>query len=189
MSRFTVGQARAAAERAGFTPAESAVMAAIAMAESGGNSEAVGPVNRNGTRDYGAWQINSVHASALASGDWRKLDDNARMARQVWTSQGFKAWTVFNTGAYRQHLSAATSAATSVAPTSTATGLAELTPQGVSNPIEAVSALASLPATIDRWGSTFGIILGAAFLVAVGLALIFRREAADVAKTAVKVVA
>lgn len=194
MSRFTVGDARAAAERAGFTPAQSVVAAAIAMAESGGESAAVGPTNSNGTRDYGAWQINSVHASILASGDWRNLDDNARMAKRVFDMQGFKAWTVFNTGGYRSHLSAAESATTSkVSKASTVSPLPSVTPTASSNPLtsvgDAVSALSTLPQTLDKWGSAFAIIVGAIFLVVVGLALIFRREAADTAKTVAKVVA
>jgi hypothetical protein len=34
---------------------------AIVLAESGGRTDAVSGVNLNGTRDYGLWQINSVH--------------------------------------------------------------------------------------------------------------------------------
>lgn len=192
MSRFTVAEARAAAERAGFSPAQSAVAAAIAMAESGGESAALSPPNRNGTRDHGAWQINSVHASILASGDWRDLNDNARMAKRVYDMQGFRAWTVFNTGGYRRHLSAAESAASSQVSKLSASPVGPVvTPAASTNPLasvgDALGALATLPQTLDKWGSSFAIVLGAAFLVAVGLALIFRREASGVVKTAVDV--
>jgi hypothetical protein len=37
------------------------IAVAIALAESGGNTEAVGGPNSNGTYDYGLWQINSIH--------------------------------------------------------------------------------------------------------------------------------
>jgi hypothetical protein len=102
---FTTADATSAALAAGFTPAEAPIMAAIAIAESAGNASAVSRPNTNGTTDFGAWQINSSHAAVLNSGDRFSLADNARMARQVYVAQGFKAWSTYNNGAYKQHLS------------------------------------------------------------------------------------
>jgi hypothetical protein len=83
------------------------VMAAIAMAESGGQVGATNQDN-NGTTDYGLWQINSSHGydpSQLTSDPLY----NARAAVAVYKSQGFTAWSTYNNGAYQQFLGNAAS--------------------------------------------------------------------------------
>ena len=77
----------AAARQAGFPESELATAVAVALAESGGNTTATHQ-NLNGTVDHGLWQINSVHASLLAGGDWRDPNANARMAYSVWRERG-----------------------------------------------------------------------------------------------------
>jgi Lysozyme like domain len=98
--------ARAAAARAGFGGRDLAVAVAVAGAESDYDPTAINRANRNGTADHGLWQINSVHAALLATGDWSDPYDNARMARTVWQDAGgsWSPWVTFNSGAYRQHL-------------------------------------------------------------------------------------
>lgn len=78
---------------------------AVALAESGGNTDAVNK-NKNGSTDYGLFQINSVHADLLAKGDWRNAADNVEMARVVWADAGhsFSPWTTYTTGTYKQFL-------------------------------------------------------------------------------------
>jgi hypothetical protein len=91
-----------AARNAGWSGADVTTATAIALAESGGAPGATHH-NTNGTTDYGLWQINSVHASALAQGDWRVPADNARMAHKVWADAGnsFTPWVTFTNGAYK----------------------------------------------------------------------------------------
>lgn len=101
---FTGKDAQTAALAAGFSKSDATTAAAIALAESGGNEGATSPVNSNGTRDYGAWQINSSHTAILASGDKYNLADNARMAFAVYKAQGFNAWTTYKSGAYKAQL-------------------------------------------------------------------------------------
>ena len=78
-------------------------MAAIALAESSGRSDAVAN-EPNGTKSYGLWQINSVHADILAGGDWRDPEDNARMAFKIFVLQGYDAWSTYKSGAYKKYL-------------------------------------------------------------------------------------
>lgn len=49
--------------QAGGNPQKASEASAIAMAESGGNPDAINNKNANGTTDRGLWQINSVHGS------------------------------------------------------------------------------------------------------------------------------
>ena len=88
------------------------IMAAIALAESGGRVGAVGGPNSNGTHDYGLWQINSVHHYDRH----RLLTDpayNAQAAVAIYHSQGLQAWSTYTSGAYRSHLAAADKASVS----------------------------------------------------------------------------
>jgi hypothetical protein len=101
--------ARNAAAAAGFTGSDLAVAVAVAGAESAWQPGAT-HANRDGSTDYGVWQINSVHADVLASGDWRDPYANARMARTVWQRAGrsWAPWTTYASGAYRAYLPTAT---------------------------------------------------------------------------------
>lgn len=82
---------------AGGPPGVANVEAAIALAESGGNPNAVN-VNTNGTKDRGLWQINDVWGALSRFGDL----PNARSAVQVYDKQGLGAWATYNSGAYKQ---------------------------------------------------------------------------------------
>lgn len=80
---------------------------AVALAESGGVTDRVGGPNKNGSYDYGLWQINkSAHAGLFTSLKWDNPADNTEMARIVYDGAGksFKPWAVYNSGAYRKHL-------------------------------------------------------------------------------------
>jgi hypothetical protein len=96
-----------AAGRAGWVGDDLVLAVAIAGAESGWRPGAVNR-NANGSTDHGLWQVNSVHATILASGDWADPYDNAVMARRVWAQAGsWRPWVAFTSGAYVRHLSAA----------------------------------------------------------------------------------
>lgn len=72
---------------AGFPRSELHTAVAVAYAESLGDPDAVGH-NRNGSKDTGLWQINSIHG-------FKNLKDpleNARAALEVWLAQGWQAW-------------------------------------------------------------------------------------------------
>ena len=115
--QLTMQQLVGLAKGAGFNENEAVIMAAIARAESGGNSNA-----RNfkpPDKSYGLWQVNMIGGLGparmkefgLTSED--QLFDpvtNARAAYAIRKSQGLSAWTVYKTGAYRNFLSQAESA-------------------------------------------------------------------------------
>lgn len=99
MARVTSGTVVAAARAAGFTGRDLTIAVAVAFAESGFKADAVSKPNRNGSRDYGLWQINSVHRPT--DHDWRDPDTNAALAYRVYREAGgFRPWTVYKSGAY-----------------------------------------------------------------------------------------
>lgn len=103
MSSYSYAQLVSLAEKVGWNPAQAKVMAAIAMAESGGRVGAVNNSNTDGSSDFGLWQINSSHGYDQA----RLTSDplyNARMAYKIWHEQGLGAWTTYSSGAYTQFL-------------------------------------------------------------------------------------
>lgn len=117
MSTLSASQLVPIAQRAGWTGQDIVIAVAVALAESGGDTGAVNRANSNGTVDYGLWQINSVHASLLAGGDWSLPADNAAMAFKVWsdrkaqTGNGWQAWATYTSGKYLVHMPAAQTAA------------------------------------------------------------------------------
>jgi hypothetical protein len=80
------------------------VMAAIALAESRGDPNAINPVDNNGTQSsYGLWQIsNGTHSPPVAN--WANPVENARLAVQKVETQGLKAWGTWSSGAYKAFL-------------------------------------------------------------------------------------
>jgi hypothetical protein len=77
----------ALADAEGFPGAELHTAVAVAYAESLGDPEAVN-FNRNGSKDSGLWQINSVHGYS----DLKKPHVNAQAAFEVWSHSGWTAW-------------------------------------------------------------------------------------------------
>lgn len=62
-TRYTYAQLQDLWVQAGGSRTYAPIAAAIALAESGGRSDAINTSNRNGTVDRGLWQINSIHGS------------------------------------------------------------------------------------------------------------------------------
>jgi tape measure domain-containing protein len=153
--QLKVGQLKALALAAGFNDRDASIMAAIAMAESGGRSNAHNNNAATGDNSYGLWQVNMLgrmgpeRRRSFGIGSNEALFDpavNASAARKVFESQGFGAWSVFKSGAYRQFLPQAMRAgATPMAPAlppATAPAMAGVTQAGA-NLSAAQGALAS----------------------------------------------
>jgi len=84
----------------GGNRAAAPIAAAIALAESGGNSNAVN-YNTNGSTDRGLWQINSVHGSQSTF----DVNGNAQAAIAISNNGGnWNPWTTYTSGAYRSFL-------------------------------------------------------------------------------------
>lgn len=104
MTTLSDAQVAGYAKSAGFTGGDVAICVAVCHAESGCRTDVVNNDNANGTRDYGLMQINSSHAQLLSSGNWQNPGDNMRMAYAVFQSQGWRAWSTYNSGAYKPFL-------------------------------------------------------------------------------------
>lgn len=110
--------------KVGGAAALAPTMAAIALAESSGRSSAVGGPNRDGTYDFGCWQINSSHGYDRAQ---LLADDqtyNARAALAIYRSQGLAAWRTWTTGAYRAYLQGAAAPGANASPTRSSPAMA-----------------------------------------------------------------
>lgn len=95
----------ALAYAAGWRGDDLAIAVAVARAESNWNASARNG-NADGSTDFGLFQINSIHASILAGGDWMDPAANAVMAHQVWLEAGgsWSPWVTFWDGTYRRFL-------------------------------------------------------------------------------------
>lgn len=102
------------AMNAGWSQTDAVVACAIAIAESSLNCAAISPLASDNSRGYGAWQIEyPTHASLFPGGSpqnpsWIYAENNANMAYSVYTSQGWHAWTTYQTGAAQANLPQAT---------------------------------------------------------------------------------
>lgn len=92
-----------------ITDSNAVIAVAIALAESGGNTDAVGGPNSNGTFDYGLWQINSIHNPAER--DKHSAASNWLLAwRIAGMGMSWSPWAAYNNNAYKKHLPAAEAA-------------------------------------------------------------------------------
>ena len=100
----------------GGDPKEAVLMTAIAMAESSGRQDAHNPNASTGDNSYGLWQINMINDLGPARRQQFGINSNdqlfdpatnARAALAIRKSQGFGAWSVYRSGAYKQYLAAA----------------------------------------------------------------------------------
>lgn len=92
---------------AGFPRESWPTAVAVALAESGGNSDATNR-NTNGSTDYGLFQINSIHADLLSKHVWASPVDNAKMALAI-SSNGtnWLPWVAYKTGSHRKFVARA----------------------------------------------------------------------------------
>lgn len=122
MTDYTYGQLETIWINNGGSKVYAPIAAAIAMAESGGRSDATNH-NTNGSTDRGLWQVNSTWG-ALSTYD---VNANAKAAVQIsQNGKNWKPWTTFNTGAYLQFLKGnvpASNAPGSASTPTTTTGL------------------------------------------------------------------
>lgn len=113
---LSVGAIKGLARAAGFNDRDASIMAAIAMAESGGRSSALNNNPGTGDLSFGLWQVNMIgrmgperrRQFGISSNEALfNPEVNAAAARQVKASQGFAAWSVYRSGAYKAYLPAA----------------------------------------------------------------------------------
>lgn len=130
MSNFlTIAEISTVAQNAGFAGNDLITAVAVALAESGGNPNALGDTNiGSGTGSFGLWQINA-DAHPEYGPDFTVLYDpqtNANAAYAVYSAAGdsFTPWTTFKTGVFNQFMtSAAAAVATLITQNPGTTGL------------------------------------------------------------------
>lgn len=114
--RLGINELYSLAKEAGFSDQEARIMAAIAMGESSGNPNAHNADRRTGDDSYGLWQINMLGRMGperrrmfgiSSDEDLKDPRINARAAYQIYKQQGFRAWSVWSSGKYRQFMGAA----------------------------------------------------------------------------------
>lgn len=101
-TKYSYGQLKTLWVLAGGAPSKAPVMAAIALAESSGESNAHNPSGASGL-----WQIeipvNSGYVPGGAANVYNPLA-NARAAVAIERAQGLQAWVTYTSGAYRAFL-------------------------------------------------------------------------------------
>lgn len=116
MAKLTYSQLEGVWIQNGGSTSLAPVMAAIALAESGGNPSARNDKDNGGTQSsFGLWQISTGTHTPPAS-NWSDPNENARLAVGKYKSQGLKAWGTYTSGAYTRFL------ANGVPPSSITTG-------------------------------------------------------------------
>lgn len=112
MTQLSPGQIAAVVKEAGWPTAEIPLAVAIVLGESSGKTDSRGDVSLMGGDwgpSIGLFQIrskNSERGKGTTRDELANLDPvtNARHALQIRRTQGFGAWTVFNTKAYLQYM-------------------------------------------------------------------------------------
>jgi len=161
MAAYTYGQLETLWIQAGGSKALAPLMAAIALAESGGNPAANNYTDNGGTQtSWGLWQVsNGTHSPPVAN-----INDplvNAKAAVAKYQSQGLSAWGTYDSGAYKQYYQGNTPA--SALPQGGSGGGGS---SGGSGGSSDATLTAFGPGSIDWAGGPEGIIQSAASAVA-----------------------
>jgi hypothetical protein len=142
------------------TSAWATLMAAIALAESSGNADAVNNADNGGTQSsYGLWQISTGTHSPPAA-NWNDPVENAHLAIGKLNSQGLGAWGTYTSGAYRQYLGGASAASLpQTAGSPTGTVQAETAGLDILNPLSVAGSLTSAAKSLGDIVSFFNTLL------------------------------
>lgn len=190
MATLTQGQIQAVAVAAGLPNA--ALMAAIAMAESGGRTDVV-----NSIGCVSLWQINQpVHIKAHPTWTvpWLKNPlNNATAAKVVLKEQGLSAWQAYTNGAYLKYYKGTVPATPNApqgigsiitAPIGVATGVVDSAlgaATGINRVAQVLSSAGNWISQASNW-VRIGYVIGGIVLAVVGLATIADKPVLDTGK-------
>jgi hypothetical protein len=190
-NKLSAAQVAAFAKAAGFSGDDLVTAVAIVKAESNNNSAAKGGPNRNGSYDWGLFQINDVHKPT----DEVKKNPlaNARVAYGLYTARGnFKDWATYNSGSYQEHLPAAragvklmnergvkwqqdtVASAGKIADAPTG-GIG--VPDALNVPAAITSGISALTSTFSKLFLSAGAYVFAAILLVLGIIILLRQPA------------
>lgn len=137
MSRLSKSQVASVLRKAGFSEEMIPTMVGIAGAESSYDPKAFNPNVNTGDQSYGLFQINMLggmgpeRRKLFGIESNEELKDpltNARAAKAIYDQQGLGAWSVYNSGAYRDFLPSSTEL-DSPATALPAQGITSITPE------------------------------------------------------------
>jgi hypothetical protein len=134
--------------QAGGRRDKAGLAADIALAESGGQDDAVNDKNTNGTIDRGLWQINSIHGKQSTTDPLA----NAKAAVAIsGNGANFRPWVTYNTGAYTK-FKGPTKGGGSVSRETPSAASGTQSPQTVDVPDPEAASKATLKALLQRHG-------------------------------------
>lgn len=192
-ARMDAASVARAAKAGGFPDSVIPIMVGIAFAESRWDPTAVNRRNADGSSDYGLWQINSSHKGEFDMANWADPVANATMAYKVYKMQGLKAWSTYNSGAYKAYVPTASQWDVIKAGLGlgVGTGLGaatgDITPgtmgiDGIAQGIGTLSSgVSSFGKIVDRFGSNIAAITVAVVLLVLGVVILLRQTAVGVA--------
>ena len=176
MTTYSYSQLEGLWINAGGPRAVAPVMAAIAEAESGGNSDAYNGHDTNGQGgtqvSAGLWQISNGTTTPVPN--WSDPGANARDAVAKYKAGGFSPWGTYTSGAYRAYLQNSTTPDTNVpgSPTAQASAAAAASSADclISNPVGGgvLGFLTGAPACLFS-KSNARVFIGAGLLLAGGV--------------------
>lgn len=182
MPKLSANQIAGYAKNAGVTGSNIAIATAIALAESGGDTDVVSKPNRNGTVDKGLWQINSVHADLLATYNYADPAQNAQMMFILsHNGTNWSAWSTYKSGAYLVHLPAAQAA------TPDTSGSGSVNTVSNSMDFSAIQNFAKLISDPRTW-QRMGMVIGGGVMILVAVHKSVPVPVPAIAKIAAKVV-
>jgi hypothetical protein len=170
-NRLTYAQLEGDWNRAGGPPADAALMAAIAEAESGGDASQYNPTDNAGAQtSWGLWQI-STGTHAAPAPNWNDPLENAKLAVAKFRDQGLGAWGTYDSGAYRQYLQGAVPPNLNVPGAAAAGGatLAGFSLNPFSDIAQVGSAITGFGTTVRNVAITAPVVLAGAALVIFGI--------------------
>ncbi len=183
MANLSRDQLRQLAASVGFTGSDVDIAVAVALAESGGN-----PGAHNSTPpddSYGLWQINMLGSLGPARRKRFGISNNtelfrpavnARAAKIIHGESGWKAWTTYTRGTYKQHMtgSPGTPAGQPMTPDEAATPTEDLS---IAGGIQ--SGLNAVGENIFKTGINIGGIVIAVVLGILGVLVLARGQVAN----------
>lgn len=187
MSKLTEAQIRSVAALEKFSGKDLDIAVAVALAESGGRTDAhyVGPRDDS----YGLWQINMLGGMGPerrqkfhlgSNSDLFKPSTNARVAYAIFKGSGWSAWATYTSGAYKDHLTPGVAAKVVSGSEAVVEDVKD------ANPIAGVAAaINGFSKSAFNAMANFGGIVIAISLVVVGLVILGRQPIASTAKTVV----
>ena len=170
-----------AIKKAGFPESEWQTALKVAGAESGWNPRAVNNKNKNGTSDFGLFQINSIHKPTAQE----KTDPyaNAKRAYKIWKDAGnkWRPWAAYNNGSYNS-IKMDDLLTPFVPGMSEGIALGEAGGGTIGGAVDAVrAAVQSALDTLREFLSTFLLIIMGLVLIVLGVVILNRDSAARAA--------